>query len=234
MRAQRWNGSSWDNPLPGQLYAANTVTVSNVSTFSPWTLAGTSNPLPVTLTHFDAVAKGEQVNINWTTTTEMNNDFFTIERSTDKINFQKLTVIKGAGTTTTKNDYSAQDPEPVQGTLYYRLRQTDYNGKTETFGPVALDFKDGKTDKSFEIVKAFPNPFSDGFKVEFESKESNALNLRLVSMDGRVVRETVIDCEEGKNTYNVEKLSSLAEGTYLLNLLDATGYRQSIRLVKKK
>jgi hypothetical protein len=87
-------------------------------------------PLPITLVSFDAKLSGKQVNITWTTSTEINNDYFTVERSADGINFERLTQIKGAGNSNFLKNYFFADESPFTGVNYYRLRQTDFDGKS--------------------------------------------------------------------------------------------------------
>lgn len=86
------------------------------------------NPLPITLTSFNAVCAGRSSYIYWTTATETNNDYFILEHSTDAINFQEVTRIPGAGTSIEPNDYNYIDYNATSEDNYYRLVQVDYDG----------------------------------------------------------------------------------------------------------
>ncbi|MFO7868794.1 MAG: hypothetical protein R6U95_05795 [Bacteroidales bacterium] len=86
--------------------------------------------LPIILTYFDAETINNEVHLNWETSHETNNDFFSIERSGDGVHFSTLSHISGAGNSTITNSYSYIDTSPLSGISYYRLKQTDYNNKT--------------------------------------------------------------------------------------------------------
>jgi hypothetical protein len=87
--------------------------------------------LSIELMEFDLECDGEKVLISWTTETETNNDYFTIERSRDGQSFEPLTKVNGAGTSSIQNSYSWTDNNPLPGISYYRLLDTDFNGFTE-------------------------------------------------------------------------------------------------------
>jgi len=84
--------------------------------------------LPVELVYFESENKINKVLLKWLTQTEINNDFFTVERSHDGLTFNELTVIKGNGFSNEKKLYITYDNNPIEGISYYRLKQTDYNG----------------------------------------------------------------------------------------------------------
>jgi len=87
-----------------------------------------SEPLPITLTSFNAVCTGRSSYIYWTTATETNNEYFILEHSIDAINFQEVTRIPGAGASIEPNDYEYIDYNATGGDNYYRLIQVDYDG----------------------------------------------------------------------------------------------------------
>ena len=71
------------------------------------------------------------VDLTWSTASEINNDYFTIERSQNGVYFQEFDIVEGAGNSTHKINYSLIDRDPFDGISYYRLKQTDYDGKFE-------------------------------------------------------------------------------------------------------
>jgi len=192
------------------------------------------NPLPIDLLSFEVIMKDGSSRIEWATATEMNNDFFTVERSTDRVSFVAIATVKGAGNSSSKKSYFTTDPDPVSGTSYYRLKQTDYDGKSETFKPVAFNFKNNIADKSFEIVRAYPNPFSSNFTVDLECQTAGILTFQLSSSDGKIIKQEVLDCNEGSNTYSYTDQTGLNSGIYILNISDAGGYKTFVRLSKNK
>jgi hypothetical protein len=159
--AQRWDTptSLWQAALPGQVQnvGANSVTVPNVTTFSPWTLASKLSPLPIELLGFSAHYDGEKnVYLAWATATEVNNDFFSVERSTDAVNFEEICRVRGAGTSLQKKTYACVDTEPKNGISYYRLKQIDFD-RTFSYSqiePVSI----GRD----EEIKIYPNPNETG------------------------------------------------------------------------
>jgi len=92
------------------------------------TVCGTVSVLPVSWLDVSARLVGERVRVDWSTASEINNDYFTLEKSSDGSTFFPLATVKGAGTTTVYNAYSAWDDRPYAGLNAYRIRQTDYNG----------------------------------------------------------------------------------------------------------
>jgi hypothetical protein len=116
----------------------------------------TTSYLPIELLSFTAEVKKERVELNWTTTAEINNDYFNVEYSVDGTNFTPISEIKGAGNSEQILNYSTVHYTPLDGVSYYRLKQTDFDGKTSYSKKVALDFNNTK-DVTLDI---YPNPFS--------------------------------------------------------------------------
>jgi len=95
---------------------------------------------PIVLTYFGAKSLENAVELTWTTASEENNDYFTLERSSNGLDYHELTRVDGAGNSFEALNYSYQDKNPYQGVSYYRLKQTDYDGTNETFKVVAVEF----------------------------------------------------------------------------------------------
>ena len=119
--------------------------------------------LPVELVSFTATEIGNIVSVNWTTASEENNSHFTIQKSLDAETFRDIVDIPGAGNSKEVIRYQFDDTNPFGGLSYYRLRQTDFDGKQETFKTVALEYQG---DQSFEI---YPNPLLLSRQVVFEN-----------------------------------------------------------------
>lgn len=115
-----WNGSAWENAGQSAITTSNpgNVTSNTVSSFSPFTFGSLSpgvNSLPIELLDFAAKLKNEVVELKWETTTEINNDYFTIEKSTDGVNFKEVEKIKGAGNSSINIAYKSYDTNPFDG-----------------------------------------------------------------------------------------------------------------------
>jgi len=152
-----FNGTNWvllGGAGGATLYSGNIYYKSgNTTSFSPFAMGGGGEPLPIELLFFKANLVDETVDLFWSTASETNNDYFTIERSNDGIQFKELGTMPGAGTSIQELSYNYRDHKPLQGTSYYRLKQTDFNGKFEYSATVAVEFLGG--DHNFII---YPNP----------------------------------------------------------------------------
>ncbi|MEP7170130.1 MAG: hypothetical protein ABI855_12225, partial [Bacteroidota bacterium] len=116
VRAQHWTSvfESWDTPLAGQINpTSQSVFVANVTQSGPWALALETSPLPVELLFFTAApVDNKEVLCSWSTASEINNDFFTVERSKNGKSFEEVEKVKGAGNSTKPLNYSFTDKNP--------------------------------------------------------------------------------------------------------------------------
>ncbi|GEM_PF-3900888 len=96
--------------------------------------------LPIELLRFDASQSGNSVEVNWTSATEINNHFYTVQRSYDGLEFEEIADIEGAGDSNSSLDYQYVDFPTAFGLLYYRLKQTDFDGAFEVFAPKVVKF----------------------------------------------------------------------------------------------
>jgi hypothetical protein len=139
MRVARWTGTTWANHggtgISGTSASGTATTSTAVSSFSPFTLASVSgnNPLPVTLASFKATNRGDVVMLDWLTTTEINSEFFTLQRSLTGIDYETIYTAAAAGNTVERTSYSFVDEAPYGGLSYYRLMQTDFDGATQSW-----------------------------------------------------------------------------------------------------
>lgn len=157
----RYNGTDWLSEGQFSISSAGSsgnVTSNVITTFSPFTfgsLGAGVNPLPVELADFQARVVENSVHLSWVTSSELNNDFFTVERSEDGETFTGIGEhISGKGTTVQTQHYAAIDMNPIKGTSYYRLKQTDFDG-TFTYSNVIPVTYEGPNIASMQV---FPNP----------------------------------------------------------------------------
>jgi len=162
LRVARWNNTNWvshgNGGTTGSSAMGTIVTSAPLSGFSPFTLASVSliNPLPIELINFEARVYGNEVLTRWSTASELNNDFFTVERSSDGLEFSEIGIIKGQGTSQQKSDYQFVDIKPLPDVSYYRLKQTDYDKKSSYSRIVSVTREDGGG------LIVYPNP-TQGF-----------------------------------------------------------------------
>jgi Secretion system C-terminal sorting domain len=135
---------------------AGAATGSNNQGIIPNTL----NPLPIELIFFTAFSSDlRTVRLEWQTASELNNDFFTVERSRDGTNWEELLIKDGAGNSSSSISYDDVDARPFTNVSYYRLKQTDFDGSFEYSNIVSVTFN--QTD-----LFLYPNPAENMLNVE--------------------------------------------------------------------
>ena len=163
-------------------------------------------PLPITVAAFDATLQQDRVLLQWITASEVNNDFFSIERSRDGKSWETITRVEGSGNSTEPVKYETKDSHPLRGTSYYRLMQTDYDGNSTSTDPVTVHFDPGKN------FLVYPNPVSD--RVFIENKGNKAFTAKLFSSIGN---ECAVYQNESGNRKSID-VSGLAIGIYFLTI----------------
>ena len=191
--------------------------------------------LPVKLAYFKAKSDKGKVMAEWATIMEENNDFFTIERSADGKNFQVVGTVPGAGNSKGELAYSFIDEAPLAGTSYYRLKQTDYDGKYEYFNLVTVNNQRsaGGGFPVLNVQAVGPNPFTHTFYINFDLTTDGPVEVRLMNMQGYLVVAEKIDGFSGSNRYDFNDRQGLQAGTYLLSLVQNNNSSKAIRLIKK-
>ena len=122
-----------------------------VETFSPFTLASssTSNVLPITLVSFSGEKKDNRNILNWTTASEINNAYFTIEKSYNGFDFEWVGTQEGTSPSTQIINYSLSDYDVRETINYYRLMQTDFDGESVFSKTISID---NRIDDSFKEI----------------------------------------------------------------------------------
>ncbi len=219
--AQRFNDGTneWGDLLPlgvwagGAVNTVNAVTLpSNADFFRSWTLASFSNPLPVELVRFNAECRGDFVSLEWATATESNNDFFSIEKSEDGLEWTSIGTVQGAGNSVQTIEYSFVDANPTT-LAYYRLVQTDYDGTSETSNIIAGGCEGAN---GVQIV----NAWDDGSTVTLvvSSSDLDNFDLTLIDVQGKelLTRSSQV-INSGITNLSFNK-GHIATGVYTLRL----------------
>ncbi len=210
----------------GSLTATGISFASN--TYTPLILSTTTAPLPVELIRFSASCNGDAHELlNWSTASETNNNYFEVERSDDGNAFQDIGRIEGNGTSSQMNDYSFVDPTPVAGTVYYRLRQTDYNGQFSNSAIISAESCAGSSDN-------FTSYYS-GNAVEVVMNLSSANNYKITIIDsrGRVISSKDVSASEGSNKFEFND-GIASSGIYLITVIGENGKSFSSRVMINK
>ncbi|MGE4288334.1 MAG: T9SS type A sorting domain-containing protein [Salinivirgaceae bacterium] len=169
---------------------------------------GQITTLPIELTHFAATQNENEVTLYWQTASEDNNHYFTIERSVDGVSFETIGTVMGAGNSQTTLNYSFTDVSPLVGTTYYRLQQTDFDGKFEIFNMVSVSFYNEGN------LNVFPIPATNSLTIDFGGLTAQS-QIQLMNIHGQVVKS--LSVWESVQTIDV---SDLAAGNYLLTILN--------------
>lgn len=232
--AQHWNTaeSKWDSPLADQTNTSNSATVPNVTNFSPWTLSGSSAPLPVSLLSFTAVNNNNYAKLNWETASETNNYGFDVEKSQDLNQWSKVGFIAGAGNSSQimkyfYNDLLTDDIAKETEVLYYRLKQIDFNGKKAYSDACSINLNLKNRGRNVDF-KLFPNPASEYLNIDNNASEQqfkgelydhNAVLVKKFAVQGSIQLD-ISDCNPG--AYVIVITNSANGNKYRYTILKVT------------
>lgn len=208
-------------------HGGTTFTWNGLTTFSDFTAAGDYGPLPVTLLEFGAtLTSTDAVRCSWTTASEINNNYFVVERSFDAIHFEKIGQVKGSGNSTQVREYSFTDANPYSGVSYYRLVQVDYNGQSETFDPAVIN----NQNTTFSQVRIYPNPGNSPAQLWFIGNENADGIIQLIDLSGRQVLTRKFAIQQGLQTVLLD-LSGHQAGQYLITVSDSKGRKRYLPFI---
>jgi hypothetical protein len=179
-----------------------------------------SNPLPVTLISFNANVVEEKVLLTWTTIEERNSDYFDVERSQDARSWTSIGRITGKGTVTTLNEYRLEDPLPLAGTSYYRLKQVDTD-HLYTYSHII------PVQRPRFAVSIFPNPADHILYIKV-ANQKDRFSYIISDVSGQVRLRSY--AAPGRSSIPVGGLSS---GLYLIRIHNNDGTATSLKFMKK-
>ena len=185
-----------------------------------------ANPLPVELSAFTAVAKGQDAQLAWTTASEKNNDRFEVERSLTGTDYVRIGTVRGQGTNSAATAYALTDAgigQKASGQVYYRLRQVDADG-TATYSPVrTLTFS-----KVAPAISLFPNPATSVTQLDLTALPVGAYQVSVLDAAGRTVLSTTLEA----GLAHALDLRNVASGSYTLLVRGQNG-GQVVSLTKR-
>lgn len=197
--ANQWNGLTYGNGV--FVAVAGTGTGNRVMT------SGTFGVVPVKLLSFSGIYKSGTNQLQWQTATETNSKYFEIERSTDGIAFNKIGLIESTGNSSSIKSYNFTDTKPLNGINYYRLKQTDLDGKFEYSNIITL------TTKGFS-TSVFPNPASNTLTIHTGNNNLNSI-AQLYSITGKLEQTINI-----KSVDQAIDISRLTKGVYTIRMIN--------------
>jgi hypothetical protein len=221
------DGSSWAIPptnseFQGKMYSEGHAYRTAITGFSEFGIGKGNSTLPVSLLYFKGDCFENNVQLNWVTASEENNEYFTIERSYDAINFEIIATVSGAGNSLQRIEYEYIDNPKYAPAIYYRLSQTDFDGKFEVFDPIAVTCHNNPS----ELI-VYPNPFKDAILIE--GKQNGLCEVRLIDAVGKEIfnEEVWID---GK--YELQT-ATLMPGIYALIITSSENEPSVFKMIKK-
>ncbi len=209
--------TGWNWPVlpvgPAPFFAAT----GPIGNSNPWAISLNATPLPVELVNFDAKLVEKRVKLSWTTASEINNDFFTVERADkDLTKFDFIAKVNSyMHNSTVMLNYETWDENPLQGLQYYRLKQTDMDGEF-TYSDLRPVYVGAV--KSFEITNVYGNSLNNGqFQIEFVYDSELPLSAIITDATGRVIyNQGGIPAVPGMNKIQLDQ--SLSQGIYFIIL----------------
>lgn len=215
----KWSSGAWTS-LGAVDSPTNRLGTGGITSFSEFSAAEAA-ALPIELILFTAKLNGDQVDFAWITATEINNEYFTVERSADALYFEEVIQVPGAGNSNTVLEYFAVDEDPYIGLSYYRLKQTDYDGNYEYSHLVSIEYNpDEYVQYPGEGFNVYPNPAQpeENFYINMTGQGSNEKILVVVrTVLGKLLYSKVVFTDNtGSVLTAVDPDDRLAPGVYII------------------
>lgn len=222
--------SSSANVTSGMLSSGSSLPATSL----PANFTGTniSNPLPVSLVKFMAKAIDGDVQIAWTTATEINNKGFEVQRSVDGELFEYVGFVRGAGNSSKMLSYSLIDRAAfatvASNTVYYRLKQVDMDGNSGYSDIVSVS----EADQANLNISVYPNPASDMFTVSGTAQTAGQMSVIILNIQGKVVATCTKAVTEGVNVLSIDGSTLSGTGVYFVKVI-INGEIKVMKLVKQ-
>lgn len=183
------------------------------------------NPLPIELLNFSSANIPNGIELLWATATETNNGFFTVERSTDAINYNALATLQGANFSSTTSRYRFIDENATHATTYYyRLRQTDNDGASKIVAVLSHTY----TSQALAITdEVFYSHLNNAITLNVLSEEDNLITCRVFNLSGALIKDMSFDVAKGLNTCLINT-SDFTAGILIVEIMN-----NNQRVVKK-
>ena len=173
--------------------------------------------LPIELASFDAELIDRMTQVTWTTLSEVNNDYFMVERSSDGIIFDNLGIVPSKGDSEMPVHYQLTDGHPLSGINYYRLVQVDHDGSSSASHVVSVEVKNMEK-SNFSI---YPNPVNDRLTVLLHHSIQSHTELSIIDVTGQTLKH--INLGKNRSVRVSFDLDDMAPGLYYLKIHSASG-----------
>ncbi len=206
---------------PSSTYNASDWTASGKDDVSG---LGNPGPLPIELISFDVKVENQYNLLAWSTATETRNDFFTLQRSSNLIDFVDVARILGGGNSNVRRDYLYKDYHIIGGEdVFYRLKQTDFDGKYSYSKIIAAVNKN-----TLGINRIYY--FESGIYIDITSGHSEQAMLELMNLSGKIIFQRVINLSRGTEHYHIA-VPKLANGIYFLRIASPSSFSNQRKLI---
>jgi hypothetical protein len=221
-----WGGGLW-GAYNKTSSAAGTVTLNGITAFSPFNVGLTATALPLSFTSVNA-AKGNGFNtVNWQATCNSSYAIFDVERSADGRTFTSVNTIT-ASQQRCLQPFTYTDNTNAAGTVYYRIKNTDVDGKVTYSSIVKLT----SATKDMMLVGVAPNPVSNIAQLNVAVAKNDKVELQVVSMEGRVVLHSTVVVQAGTSIVNLD-VTTLQKGMYTIKGTFADGQSSTVKFMKQ-
>lgn len=220
LAAQHWTGSYWNNGQGGTQGTKNSTTASGgtvaatvysatatgLTEFTPYVLVSDVRPLPVTWLNVSAECNRGDITVKWSTASEQNSDYFTVERSYDGSNFTDIANVLAAGQSSTVKNYSFVDEDPIQGVSYYRIHETDFNSSNMVSAIMTVN------GCSNDDIFIYGNV--GGISVNINAAEAGKYTFELYDLLGQKLMNETKTVVEGENHLKIS-VSNISSAIYV-------------------
>lgn len=217
------NGADWSVPAgstlplvnqPGRMLAAGYARRNSLTGFSQFAIGSTANvALPLRLLHFYASSVGENIELKWTTTNEVNTANFQLLKGRNSTAMQNMATVAAAGNSATKTDYYHLDKQPFAGANYYQLKMVDRDGSFTLSKMVVIKLADN------EKMIVYPNPVVGRTVFATYAGNEKIRAASLVAYDGKLLGCTIVSNNPGQVVLQLP--ANIAKGSYLMQLVTA-------------
>lgn len=222
-------GTTWTNEgFSGRNAGGGYVDLSNVNSFSRWTLSALPLALPVQLTGFTAQCDGNAIHLSWKTAQEVNSKQFVVERSTNGQEWQAIGSVAAAGNASIESSYSYKDLSAPTGKNYYRLQEEDLDGRT-TFSPVRVV---SSCSTNTLQIKLSPVPVSSTAVLSIAVAANDQSVISIYNAEGKKVFQQQVSLKSGINQVPLD-LSLLAKGYYYLSADMQLAGKKGVAFIKQ-
>ena len=219
-----YTSGAWNN---GTQMAANgsdpySLTRTGITGFSPFAVMSPAGVVPITLLDFNGRYKDKAIVLNWSTLTESNTRYFTVEKSNDAVLFKPLADIPAYGNSQVKRNYNYVDNAVLNYINYYRLKMVDINGGYVYSKTITVS---APTD---HVVVVFPNPVKDELFIRLQDGLPESI-IRIVDTKGNIVR--ALQLKAGVTVISVNT-TSLPAGVYSI-IFNSGKLKETVRFIKE-